>query len=137
MSIELKCRAFELGKDYPELCEWWRVRKDWTFIPVHALPRNGFVVEGCNTKLAVVFLYICEANWGFMEWLTTNPKGPLKLRKPAIEAAVREAIEFAKSVGIRQVFSITPNENLVSIYEAAGFHRGQSGATEVVWRRAE
>ena len=129
----MRVRPFEFQRDYPDLCEWWRPRKDWTFVRAEALPRNGFVVENDEHKFAVVFLYLCEAQWGFLEWLTTNPTAPLKPRKEAIRMLVREALVFAKAAERRQVFSVLGNDNLIGLFEEQGFHRGVSG-TELIWR---
>jgi hypothetical protein len=133
---ELKTRLFQFQRDYPELCEWWRAREaqGWRYIPSSALPKIGIVVEDSEHKYCVCFVYLCESNWAWLEWVTTNPASPLRRRREALELLLRTARDAWQRAGCQNVVSSLNNENLMELYEGIGFRRGQGGMTDMIWR---
>jgi len=72
----MEVRAFEFGRDYPEICEWWRAG-GWSYVPKSALSQIGSIVEEDGLKIVVAWLYITGTGLCQLEWLVTNPKaGP-------------------------------------------------------------
>lgn len=128
---ELKCRLFDFGEDYPEVCEWWRAHK-WHYLPTHALSKVGFLVHDEKVKYCVGWLYSQDSSIGVFEWVTTNPKSPLLGRKQAIELLVTNVISAAKNMGMRTIFSSLRNENLVSLYSRCGFKVTDTQMTNLV-----
>lgn len=134
--MSLTARPYVFAADYPEICEWWRAREreGWTYIPPEKLPATGFVVEGADgVKHGVVFVYLCEAGWAWVEWLTTNPKAPLKSRKAAVEKLVETAVAFCREAGRTSALSSLRNENLIRVFEKFGFRSGEGGMTDMIW----
>ena len=127
----LTIRPYEMGRDYPEICEWWRAHQ-WQYIPTHRLPKVGFIVESEGVKICAGFLYLMEAGWTMLEWLVTNPNSPVLARKPALELIATTAKEVAKGYGAESVFSSVANENLAKLLQGQGFKVGDMNMTNLV-----
>jgi hypothetical protein len=125
-------RPFEIGRDFPEICEWWRAR-GWPGVVFDALPINGLIVEDTSgVKFAAIFVYFVEGAWAWMDYLVSNPGSPLRMRPKAIDFLVGEALAFAKRRGCERVITCLSNENLINMHERHGFRVGDSGMTTMV-----
>lgn len=129
----MQVKPYVLGEDYPEICEWWRAHSQ-PHVPCHALPATGAIAHQDGVKYCAGFLYRCEANWGWLEWVVTNPKSPILKRKAALDLLVGHLVTTAKSLGIENMIATLGNENLMRLYEKHGFKRGSFGVTEMHWR---
>lgn len=128
----MRPRAFEVVKDYPDICEWWRAHR-FRYVPLDALPRVGVVVEDDQHKYCAGFLYTAEAGWGWLEWVVTNPESPYRQRPEALKVLVKSLTEIARSAGISRMISSLHSKGLIEIFEQNGFRRGDAGAQEMLW----
>jgi hypothetical protein len=134
----MKTRPYVLGKDFPEICEWWRARK-WQAPPCDSMPQAGVVAESDDgVKLAAVFYYNCEGPWVWLDYVVTNPDAPLRARSAAIELVIASALDEVRkgkrAFGFEpRAITCTGNENLVRIFEKHGFVKGDSLMTTLVW----
>lgn len=135
--MSLKIRPYDLGKDYPDLCEWWRARH-WPAPPCHDLPTNGVIAEDAEHKYAAVFFYIVEGRWAWIDWLVTNPRAPLRPRPEAVELIVDSALKTIKAIkqaaghDAYRVMTCLENENLIELFERHGFKKGDYDMTTLV-----
>lgn len=135
MKTELTTRPYVFEQDYAEICEWWRAREahGWTYIPANRLPATGFVVMDGEIKCGVVFVYLCEAGWAWVEWLTTNPNSPIRRRREVVELLLKTATEYMTIAGRHSALSSLNNENLIEIFQKYGFTAKEGGMTNVIW----
>lgn len=137
----MKARRFILGKDYPEICEWWRqwglkakdASQSWKYIPVRKLPEIGIIAEDENKKYAVGFAHQCDGQWIIFEWLVTNPQANARERKEGLEVITKAVTEIAKATG-REIFSSLHSKGLIRLFEGAGFQKTDTEMTNMVWR---
>ncbi len=127
---ELRIRQFELGRDYPELCEWWRSR-GWKALPPETLPAIGLIAEDDTHKFAAIFIYFVESNWAYLEWLVTNPGSPLKKRGAAIDLVIDHALNVMSHAGTQRVHTSLKNKNLIKVFERHGFKVGDTEMTNL------
>lgn len=131
--MKLSVRPYELGRDYPDICEWWRGH-GWAYVPAHLLPRVGLIIESDDgQKLCAGFLYTAESSWGWLEWVVTNPQGPMRYRKDAVDLLVSSLVDIARASGMERIISSLHRKSLIRIFEKHGFRKGDVGATEMVW----
>lgn len=126
-------RPFNMETDYAMVCEWWKGH-GWPEIPSDALPKVGFIVSDEGKDICAGFLYLCESAWGWLEWVVTNPKGPILKRKAGLDVLVNHAVEMASRLGVKRILSSLQNENLISLYEKSGFKKMDTGMTNLLWR---
>lgn len=117
----LRAREFNFGRDYPEICEWWR-RRGWPHIPKERLPYIGCTVESDEGKHCVGFLYFVEAGWALIEWVVSNPESPARTRRDAIALLVNELAQCAREGRASAVLSMTKSRGLARVFESVGFH---------------
>jgi hypothetical protein len=134
MNKEMTVRPFEFGKDYPEICEWWRARK-WPFLTKEMLSDYGLIAESDGIKYCAGWLLVPQSGkMGSLEWIISNPGSPMRRRKESIEALVEGALKVAKGIGLKTVFSALSNENLINIYQSRGFTVTDKNMTNLIAR---
>lgn len=138
MKEQLRTRAYNIGRDYPELCEWWRARK-WKAPPCDSLPSAGVVAEDENgLPHAAAFYYLGEGPWAWCDFVVTNPGAPLRPRVRAVELVIRTVIEEVRhvksAIGFEpRIITVTGNESLISLFKKHGFLKGDGLMTTLVW----
>lgn len=129
----MRSRLFEITKDYPEICEWWRAHK-WKYVPLSTLPPSGIVIEDDKHKYCVGWVYSALPKWAWLDWVVTNPESPVMRRKEALELLTKNAFSVGKSFGASHLITVTGNENLISLYEKNGFQVGDKNMTTLIGR---
>lgn len=125
-------RLFDFNKDYEEVCRWWRM-SGWTPIAPQALPKLGFVSEFGRIN-AVGFLYETkDTDFAFFGWPTVRPECRRTKRTAALNEVFFAVQDYALKNGLT-LFASIKNANLVARMESAGFVRGDSGSTHLLWR---
>lgn len=129
----MKARPFQLGRDYPEICEWWRTH-GFAMIPLAQLSSRGIVVEEGGNKYCAGWVYTTDSKLGWLEWVVTNPESPIKRRKAGLECLVTEALKLGTALGIENLFASVSNKNLIKLYLSQGFTQGDTGMTNLIAR---
>lgn len=124
----MQSRLFEIGRDYPEICEWWRAR-DWPYVPLKKLPPAGVVIEDSGVKYCAGWVYYALPGMTWMEWVVSNPRSPLMQRKEALDKLVKECKAISKNMGATDILTITGNRNLIKLYECNGIIASDDGMT--------
>lgn len=129
----MKFRQIQFGKDYPEICEWWRGQK-WPHIPKTHLPETGYIVEDDNHKLAAAWLYLTGTQFAMMEFLIVNPNAPIKNRSNGIKKLLKGITDTAVEIGVRSIFTSSKASGLIRLMQRNGFSGAETGMTNMVWR---
>jgi len=129
----LNARLFEFGRDYPEVCEWWRARNH-RYVEQDLLSKVGIMIEGETNKYCVGWLYMGDSAFAKFTWVVTNPNSPLMRRKEAIALLARKALGTAKALGARSVIASFSNKNLSKIFQDNGFSHVEQGVTNILAR---
>lgn len=129
----MEVRAFEFGRDYPEICEWWRAG-GWSYVPKSALSQIGSIVEEGDLKIAAAWLYITGSGLCQLEWLVTNPEAKPKQRVKAIKKCIKSLGKLGKAGGAELVFTSLNNDALIRIYQKCGFGITEKNMTNLIWR---
>jgi hypothetical protein len=127
MKPEVNVRPFVVGKDYPEICEWWR-HYGWRYLPLDALTDTGIVAEIDGKKVCAVWLYFMNSAWMLFEWLVSNPEASARQKMYGTEALVGYAKEIAKTKSLR-LFTFAKQNGLVSLYQKNGLVKCDEGMT--------
>lgn len=125
MRSELKIEPFNIGRDYPGICEWWR-HYGWRFVPLDALSESGWVVRDGDVTVAAVWLYFSNSSWFWFEFLVANPEVSNRRRFEAIELLIREAAAIAQARSLR-IITATKQPGLIRLFEKHGFLINDTG----------
>lgn len=125
-------RRFDFRTDYDEVCRWWSFSK-WKPVPPQALPKLGFVSFSKQMD-AVGFIYETkDTDIAFFAWPTVSPDCRRERRTNALNEIFMAVQQYALENGLT-LFASIKNANLVSRMESAGFVKGDSGSTHLLWR---
>lgn len=80
------------------LHNWWVSHRVGP-IPLSWLSTNGFIASEKGIDLACGFIYTTDSDVVWMDNLIANPKSPKELRSEAIDAVLKEMIEWVPKVG--------------------------------------
>ena len=130
----MEFRAFDMKKDYGEVCSWWRDHK-WDPVPMSHLPDyGGWLVEEDGVNLAAGWLYLTGTKFAQFEWLVVNPNAPIKKRAVAIEHLIKNVTLMAKQMGLESIYHCTKPGGLVRMMERNGFKTTDDGMVNLIWR---
>lgn len=89
-------------EDIARVSKWLvaRGRKPW---PPEILTGVGFAVD----DVACIWLYVTGTPIALLEHLAANPDAPPALRCEAIDAVVTAALDVARGIGARYVYSVS------------------------------
>ena len=121
--------------DWDTLVEWWDSWPEWTAPSKDFLPDNGkggFMVEKDNKPIIAGFLYITNSKAALLEWIVSNPKYRESDRNEAVELLIKGAEDFCKEQGIKYIFSIGRNKNLIKTHKKLGYHVDDKPSYEIV-----
>ena len=121
--------------DWDTLVEWWDSWPEWTAPSKDFLPENGkggFMVEKDNKPIIAGFLYITNSKAALLEWIVSNPKYRESDRNEAVELLIKGAEDFCKEQGIKYIFSIGRNKNLIKTHKKLGYQVDDKPSYEIV-----
>jgi hypothetical protein len=121
--------------DWNTLVEWWDAWPEWTTPSKDFLPDNGkggFIVEKNNLPIVAGFLYTTNSKAALLEWIISNPKYRDNDRNEAIELLIKGVENVCKKQGIKYVFSIGRNKNLIETHKKLGYQIDDKPSHEIV-----
>ena len=121
--------------DWDTLVEWWDSWPEWTAPSKDFLPDNGkggFIVEKDNKPIIAGFLYITNSKAALLEWIVSNPKYRESDRNEAVELLIKGAENVCKEQGIKYIFSIGRNKNLIKTHKKLGYQVDDKPSYEIV-----
>jgi len=134
--MEITVRNFEFGKDYPEICEWWR-KRGWPHVPKSHLPPTGLVSEYNGVKLCALWVYLTQSAFAIMEFYIINPDAPLKIRAKGLEKTIEMAKGLAMQAGSETIFSSLQSSGLMKVLGKQGFKKADLGMTNMIYRKGQ
>tara|TARA_R100000458_G_C8122404_1_gene140758 strand:- start:212 stop:607 length:396 start_codon:yes stop_codon:yes gene_type:complete len=117
--MELNVRLLR-NEDYKTIAEWWKKWK-WPVIPQDNLPPTGLMVEKNGVSIVSGYIYITNSTGALLEWIVSNPEYREKDRKKAIELLIIAAENMLKDQGVKYIFSIGRNKNLIETHKKLGW----------------
>mgnify|MGYP003645587447 FL=1 len=132
--MELNIRMLK-DSDWDTLVEWWDSWPEWTAPSKDFLPDNGkggFMVEKDNKPIIAGFLYITNSKAALLEWIVSNPKYRESDRNEAVELLIKGAEDVCKEQGIKYIFSIGRNKNLIKTHKKLGYQVDDKPSYEIV-----
>lgn len=122
-------RVWDREQDYEMLAGWWKAH-GWDALPCIDIPDTGFIAN----ENAFACLYIdIHGRFGLLEWLVTNPDCSARESLKAINEVLDRCLETAKEVGVKRLYSVLKNENLVKLYQKHGFIKGDTQVCDMIW----
>ena len=121
--------------DWDTLVEWWDSWPEWTAPSKDFLPDNGkggFMVEKNNQPIVAGFLYTTNSKAALLEWIVSNPKYRESDRNEAVELLIKGAENVCKEQGIKYIFSIGRNKNLIKTHKKLGYQVDDKPSYEIV-----
>ena len=112
----IKCRRWNLDKDYPILKKWFKEHKWESVVPKEMLPPQGIIIED-NEPICALGLYLNKkVKFGYMYGIFSNPKiGKIKLFK-AMKMCMQEIKKQATKNKLGLVYTITGEPALDKLY---------------------
>lgn len=129
----MQIKAFNIGEDYPQICDWWRGH-GWPYIPVHSLPTTGWVSYDEVERYAAGWLYISNSTTAWSEWIVTNPGSNLRKRSEGVKMLISIIKLEAKSRGVQTIVTSLKSGGLIRAYERQGFVKTDEHMTNLVGR---
>lgn len=121
--------------DWPILESWWDSWKGWVAPPRDFLPDNGtggLMVENNKTPIVAGFIYFTNSKGALLEWIISNPKYKESDRNEAIELLITAAENILKNQGVKYVFSLCRNQNLINKFKKLEFSVSDDHSYEVI-----
>ena len=116
----IKCRRWNLDKDYPILKKWFKEHKWESVVPKEMLPPQGIIVEDNEPICALGLYFNKKVKFGYMYGIFSNPKvGKIKLVK-AMKMSVQEVKKLAKQKNIEIILTHTAEKALEKLYTKYG-----------------
>jgi len=119
--------------DYEELSTWWDA---WEFpkpsIKMLDNLRHGIIVYLDDVNICCGFIYFTNAKaFGLIEFIVSNKDVKDKVtRKLALIFLINTLNEYAKSKGIKCLFTSVHYPSLIKHYESFGYIKGSSNMIE-------
>jgi len=132
--MELNIRVLK-DSDWDTLVSWWDSWPEWTAPSKDFLPDNGkggFMVEKNNQPIVAGFLYTTNSKAALLEWIVSNPKYRESDRNEAVELLIKGAENVCKEQGIKYIFSIGRNKNLIKTHKKLGYQVDDKPSYEIV-----
>lgn len=85
------------------------------------LPALGFVAFKDESIIAASFLRCMEGPYALFDGLISNPYWNSKLRNEAIEAVVKQTLQYADSIGISKIIFETLDAGTIERSKSHGF----------------
>ena len=113
-------RSFKKG-DYETACDWW----EWWWkgekgIERDILPSDEqcFIIECDGIPVFCGFLFVEKtAPIGYLTWIISNPKYRQKNRRKLLESLIKNIEKYAKSIGIKFLFTVCGNKHLENVHK--------------------
>ncbi len=116
----IKCRRWNLDKDYPILKKWFKEHKWESVVPKEMLPLQGIIVEDNEPICALGLYFNKKVKFGYMYGIFSNPKiGKIKLVK-AMKMSIQEVKKLAKQKNIEIILTHTAEKALEKLYMKYG-----------------
>ena len=90
------------------------------------------MVEKNNQPIVAGFLYTTNSKAALLEWIVSNPKYREDDREQAIELLIKGVENVCKKQGIKYVFSIGRNKNLIETHKKLGYQIDDKPSHEIV-----
>ena len=117
--------------DYETLVKWWEGWK-WPALPKTFLPDTGFIVEKNKIGIVACYVYMTNSKAALLEWVISNPEYRESDRKDAIELLIQAVERVLKDQGIKYIFSIGRNENLINTHKKLGWNVDEKPSHELL-----
>lgn len=131
--MSLKVREFNPEKDYSTVIEWWEAQ-EWPALPLEMLPKNGFIVEDEEEKVAASWVYRTDSRIYIMEWTVGNPVLDHKKRGEGLDILLDVCSQWAKSQGAWMLLSMTSHDRLIDRLETKDFKKTDENMTHLMRR---
>lgn len=122
-------------EDYNTLCNWWK----WWRFPApkqKMLPENGtcgIMISKDEIDICAGFIYFTNSSIAWVEFIVSNPDYREKDRTDAIRFLLESLSGIIKQKGFEVIYSSVKNENLIRSYLDAGYIKGSTNATELIY----
>tara|TARA_R110002167_G_scaffold78609_1_gene217305 strand:- start:546 stop:953 length:408 start_codon:yes stop_codon:yes gene_type:complete len=110
--------------DWDTLVKWWDAWPEWPTPPKDFLPDNGkggFIVEKEGQPIVAGFLYTTNSKAALLEFIISDPEYREKDRGDAIELLINGAESVSRKQGIKYIFSIGRNRQLIETHKKLGY----------------
>tara|TARA_R110000764_G_scaffold182547_1_gene268332 strand:+ start:462 stop:869 length:408 start_codon:yes stop_codon:yes gene_type:complete len=120
--------------DWDTLVKWWAAWPEWQTPPKEFLPdngRGGFIVEKENQPIVAGFLYTTNSKAALLEWIISDPEYRDSDREEAVELLIEGAESVCKEQGIKWIFSIGRNKQLIETHKKLGYTVDEKPSHEI------
>jgi len=93
-------------QDLKEIFEWWN-HYGFKKVEPTSLPKLGLMVSKNGINLYSCFIYSSDSDIVWMEWVVSNPKADVKLKRGAFEKMMEVLEVVLKLKGVSKVFTST------------------------------
>ena len=121
--------------DWDTLVKWWDSWPDWTAPSKDFLPDDGtggLMVEKNGRPIVAGFIYKTNSSSVLLEWIVSDPEYRDNDRNEAIELLIKGVENVCKKQGIKYVFSIGRNKNLIETHKKLGYQIDDKPSHEIV-----
>src|SRR6056297_798892 len=89
-----------------EIFEWWNYY-GFKEVDPKTLPKMGLIVSKSGVNLYSCFVYFTDSEIAWMEWVVSNPKADVQLKKGAFEKMMDVLDVVLKLKGVKTLFTST------------------------------
>ena len=118
--------------DYEMISSWWEHHHHSAFVPPECLSTYGMIACVKDLPAAAGWLYIGNSALGWMEWIVTNPRAPMKSRGLGLKYLLERLCHEAQAFKLRSCFVSVKKKSLMRHYQRLGFFATETGMTNMV-----
>ena len=126
----IRCRKFDLSKDYDILYTWWYAHGSFPPKPEH-LSTTGIVVEVEDKPVCAGFLYKTDSKICVFEFVVSDPKASKEDRCNALNNLIKTIQDIAAKQGYSLIYTSVNIEAYVSKLKNAGFFEADRNQTHL------
>lgn len=121
---------FNDKEHYKALRMFW-AQYDWEAPELDCLPRSGFVAKNDSGILGACFYYKTNSKMALMDWLIADKDANKDERGQAVVMLIDKVKTELKDAGIKIIYTVTANKNLVKTYKRMGFQVMEEGVVSM------
>jgi len=113
-------------EEYVTVCSWWG-KHGFPIVPPQSLPSTGYMAFNKDYDICAGYLYLMrEGNFGWMEFLVSNPDATKEIKADAFKELIDVITEIAKGMGVEVLLTSCDRskQKLIDRITSNGFFDG-------------
>jgi hypothetical protein len=117
----MEFKLYEHRKHFREVYRWWKAHRK-SPLDIESLSPYGVMVCEGEKMLACSWVYLAkDCLVAQIGWSVSNPDIPFRKAHEAIQASIKESLDFAQRNGYHRVMTVSSSRGLTRAFKRQGF----------------